>query len=790
MAPISFSFVLPVLLRWAAAEQVCSSDEACSTHAVSKALLQTVHKNTTGLHSVEMSEIEENRSKGCGMGVSGVCVATMDWKHELANMAPGSSANFFNTFLKVWDDASPTTGTIFCMGDREGSWIVSNTYGQSGTLYDSFQGLTYLRNLFIAPDDTQTWGTVGLYMGLFCPAGSSVDQYTELKVGFAFNKCGSGVNFMLSISADTMECFADKFAPGLSRLAGLVPELSIGISIDRKLSKTVTLAHGDGDSIRVGDITLKAHLAMSTTVRFSIGQLIGIDDTIGDLLAGDLQVQLALAYDGSEDLVSALTRLTSSDLGDALPDLVGGFASAYHVGPPAAALLLQQSGAAPEVVSMVERMQRSTTMLSVTGYVTLALAGASQGFLPDMSFQLAQVNMMLRTGPAESSEDTDYAESHLPGLYFYLSVDLGAFVETIVSTVLGQVGGLLDAVGANVDGGISLTANQGIGFFVNTAGIGFYTQAKVSGSTTEIKCVFKFGNGKLKCKARLGWAELFLQSGKYVVRKISNFAGSGAQEIAEFYANAVGGNGQKFSRFFVNRGKKVAQKVKCKLSNLLGGSCGKSGGTPSSCGDGTEYVIKNEQDRCLQVSPDCFEPESDGKVYFYRRNCVPSFDECTHLSSSYATQMQSFWWFTRDRYLCNEYMHNMYFGDIGDPDGNPKCIRLHDQKVYFDRDNPTPFHIAKKSTERFRVAFYGVTGPYGQVCFQSSSAGSYLNQGRRRRRYWQEVHVRGYDGGRRRRRCDKGGASAMRIYQKLEPGNGHNYEKENGDAQFLRNCAR
>ena len=97
-----------------------------------------------------------------------------------------------------------------------------------------------------------------------------------------------------------------------------------------------------------------------------------------------------------------------------------------------------------QVVSMVERMQRSTTMLSVTGYVTLALAGASQGILPefwletnrwsqcsdinlsrhpspsfrevlsilqyrpwaqDMSFQLAQVNMMLRTGPAESSED-------------------------------------------------------------------------------------------------------------------------------------------------------------------------------------------------------------------------------------------------------------------------------------------------------------------------------------------------------------------------------------------------
>lgn len=788
MASISISFVLPMLLCWAAAEEACSGEAACSA-AVSKALLQTSSKNISGPShlAADLSQSVGNRSMGCGMGVSGVCVATMDWQYELASMAPGSSANYFNAFLRVWSDATPLTGTIFCMGDREGSWVVSNTYGQNQGLYDSFQGLTYLRNLFIDPDDSQTWGTVGLYMGLFCPSGTSVDQYTELKVGFAFNKCNSGVNFMLSISADTIECFADKFAPVISRLAGMVPELSFGISVDRKLSKTMTLAHGDGDAIRIDDITLKPHLAMSTTVRFSIGQLLGMDDTIGDLLAGDLQAQFAVAYDGSENLLAALTWMAAADVSDALPDLVGGFASAYHLGPAAAALLLEQSGAASQVVSMVEGMQRSTSMLSVTGYLTLALAAPSNGILPDMSFQVFQVNMMLRTGPAQSSQDSEEAESHLPGLYFYLSADLGSFVESIVDAILGQIGGLLDVAGADTSGGISLTASQGIGFFVNTAGIGFYTEAKLAGSNTEIKCVFKFGNKKFRCKARLGWAELFLQNGKYVVQKISNFAGSGAQQVAEFFTSDVGGRGDKFGRNVVSKGKKVANRVKCKLSNLLGGSCGRSGGTPSSCGDGTEYVIKNEQDRCLKVSPDCFGPESDGKIYFYRRNCVPTFDECTHTSSSYATQMQNFWWFTRDRYLCNEYMHNMYFGDISDPDNNPKCLRLENQKVWFS-NSPTPFHISKKSTERFRVAFHDVTGPYGQVCFQSSSAGGFLNQGRRRRRYWQEVYVRGYDGGRRRRRCDKDGAKKMRIYQKLEPGNGQNYEKENGDAQFLKNC--
>ncbi|CAK9104298.1 Uncharacterized protein SCF082_LOCUS48679 [Durusdinium trenchii] len=732
------------------------------------------------------------------MGTGGQCYTNTDWKHKLANLLAGGSSNFFDTFFKVWDDLSPSAGWIFCWGDRSGSWIVGNTYGTSGSLYDSYQGLTYLRNLFIDPQDSQDWGTVGLYMGFFCPAGSSVDQFTELKAGFAFNKCDSGLNFMLSISADTMECFADKFAPGLSRLAGLVPELSLGISVDRKLSKSVLLAHGDGDDIRVNGVTplggfirIKPHLAMSITARLSVGQLVGADDTIGDILAGDLQMQVALGFDGSENVVSALNWLSSSDLGDSLPDLLGGAASAYYVGPAAAAAGLRQAGASSQVVSLVEGMQRATLVQSVTGYVTFALSGVSNGILPDMSFQLTQVNLMLRSGPASSNEDTNVAESHLPGMYFYLSSDLGSFVQTIVRTVLGQVGGLLDVIGVNVDSGISLTANQGIGFFVNTAGLGFITTVNVGNSATTVRCAFKFGNQKLKCKARLGWAELFLQSGKYVVNKINNFAGSGAQEVATFFKENVGGNGAKFAKSVVNKGKKVANKIKCKLSNLLGGKCGKSGGSPSSCGDGTEYVIKNEQDRCFMV---CFEARDEARVFsvsiaseVYWRDCRPAFDECTHTSSSYAEQMKSFWYFTKDKFLCNEYLNNMYFADISDPDNNPKCIRLIDQTVVFS-NSPTRIHIAKKSTERFRIAFDGVTGPYGQVCFQSSSAGSFLNQGRRRRRYWQQTYVRGYDGGRRRRRCDKDGANKMRIYQKLEPGNGGNYEKENGDQQFHNGC--
>ena len=96
--PAAWMFsILSVLVCWAAAEQACPAE---AHRSVTKALLQT-HKNSAGVYSVEKSQSDQNRSTGCGMGVAGECVATMDWRHMLASLAPGSSANFFNTFLKA-----------------------------------------------------------------------------------------------------------------------------------------------------------------------------------------------------------------------------------------------------------------------------------------------------------------------------------------------------------------------------------------------------------------------------------------------------------------------------------------------------------------------------------------------------------------------------------------------------------------------------------------------------------------------------------------------------------------
>ena len=65
---------------------------------------------------------------------------------------------------------------------------------------------------------------------------------------------------------------------------------------------------------------------------------------------------------------------------------------------------------ATQVIELVEGIQKATSMLSVTGYLTLELSVPSNGILPDMSFQVAQLSMMLRTGPG-SGQDSCFGTS-------------------------------------------------------------------------------------------------------------------------------------------------------------------------------------------------------------------------------------------------------------------------------------------------------------------------------------------------------------------------------------------
>eukprot|EP00931_Biecheleriopsis_adriatica_P020448 TRINITY_DN13664_c0_g3_i1.p1 TRINITY_DN13664_c0_g3~~TRINITY_DN13664_c0_g3_i1.p1 ORF type:complete len:401 (-),score=39.53 TRINITY_DN13664_c0_g3_i1:315-1403(-) len=362
---------------------------------------------------------------------------------------------------------------------------------------------------------------------------------------------------------------------------------------------------------------------------------------------------------------------------------------------------------------------------------------------------------------------------------------MASLLNSVIDTILGQLGGVLDIIGVDASSPISFSASMGVGFFVTLDSLGFGAELKLGGKSTEFKCIFEYSSQKLKCEHDNNWLQLFLQSGRWVVQKINSFAGNVIEDVAEFFQDTTGQVGKKFNKEVVGRGKKVADRVKCKAKKILGGKCKKSGGTPSSCGDGTEYVIRSDDNKCLQASNGCYVSTPSAEFNFDSSSCYPVWGDCLWHDGRYEVQMRAFWFFTKSRYMCNEYMNQMYFGNYPDADSNPKCIvvDMNAQSLKFNSSSssstPTRFDIRKKSTERFKISMHDL-GDYCLNSYRGDSLGG--NQ-------W-KVPLRGFSGGRRRRRCDKGGAKVLKIYQKLNPGDGTRYETENGDAQFTNNCNR
>ena len=292
--------------------------------------------------------------------------------------------------------------------------------------------------------------------------------------------------------------------------------------------------------------------------------------------------------------------------------------------------------------------------------------------------------------------------------------------------------------------------------------------------------------------AKQGWdgAELFLQSGKYVVRKINNFGGSGAQEIAEFYTDSVGGNGEKFARSIVNKGKKVTQKVKCKISNLLGGSCGKSGGTPSSCGRWHwvchQKISRTNASRYLQIASSLNLMErstiTEGIV------CPPLMNALT-FSSSYAKQMQSFWWFYK-RSLLVQWVHAQHalWWHPGSGQQTPNVLSWKMRRLSSPgsqhpstlqrsplRGSELHFMVSQVRMDRFASKHLRL------VPIWTKGVGV-VATGKKSMFVAMMADVADDDATRMEpKRCG---------YTRKNQEMGKNYEKENGDAQFQRNCNR
>ena len=139
--------------------------------------------------------------------------------------------------------------------------------------------------------------------------------------------------------------------------------------------------------------------------------------------------------------------------------------------------------------------------------------------------------------------------------------------------------------------------------------------------------------------------------------------------------------------------------------------------------------------------------------------------------------MQGLWFFTKDRYLCNEYMRNKFFyNEVYDnPDMNPQCIRTDGAHLTFNASSSTdPGTLCiKKKTKRSWPAF--------ELNFDNSDKCLTINEGPSVGNGQNKVKVTN--------KCNSDQAEKFRMSQKKEPADGSVYEVEREDTQFKSQCA-
>ena len=153
--------------------------------------------------------------------------------------------------------------------------------------------------------------------------------------------------------------------------------------------------------------------------------------------------------------------------------------------------------------------------------ITLALAGQTQGLLPDLGpYQLGLGTLYATTYPATLAS----GQNLKAGVYIYVRANniLPALISDIVSPVLNKVSGILNLIlkefGLSVSNIIGRLTPFGksekneFGFMVNTQEISLLVQTTVgalttvipSSSTISLQCTFKYNGPKFSCKLNLG----------------------------------------------------------------------------------------------------------------------------------------------------------------------------------------------------------------------------------------------------------------------------------------------
>jgi hypothetical protein len=431
------------------------------------------------IHNREGNFLSSNTQLTCRnsiMGFQGMCLS--DASKILKGVYPAHAQKSMSFLMPIITMSTKLLGLDFCVGDYNGSQIGENARLGRMTCGD-----------FPIGDDDK-YGVVAAYInGVPCGSPQTVAACV------AFDTCGT---VAFSINGGVMACAAATTGIGaiISPLSGIVDNIHLGFSLNRRFEKSFTVLVRNGNSLVTKEITTKAHFYLGLNLALPLDFIKIGKKSLKDIF--DLRLSSIFLVDLGPRIGNTLTQLVDT-MTSGKPD----------------------KNFAKNILSI-----GSELTVEMKGKLALKLEDLTKGLLDDIELDLGQANAYItRNLPGNATG--------LPaGVYLYLQSDILKNLISIVENLLSDFGPILKQI-KFIKKAIPKSESY-MGLFITTEAMGI--SMSLAGNT--IKCMFIYDKNKGSCSFNSSIFSAFIDGAKWVVKEAKEFFDNTGKEIVSFTRGA------------------------------------------------------------------------------------------------------------------------------------------------------------------------------------------------------------------------------------------------------------
>jgi hypothetical protein len=429
-----------------------------------------------------------------GFGFDGICLGEAA---ELINFSVPDQIkdNWENNIMPILSRATESLPFDACLGDFDGNVLLDD----QGKL-NSFQCHS------IPYEKSTTMGVFGFNLKNL-PCGTP----TDFQMCLTFDRCGTvGV----AVNGGSLKCLA--FATGIgaliSEVGSMIDYISFSFSLNKKLTQILEVPAFVNNEFRVKQVQTKGHfyLGMGLTLPGDFLKIGGIQ--LDKFFKISVSASLLIDFGNTISTVQSIVKDITNNKGDGL--------------------------------SIVQKIMKSGAEVSLRGEgnVKINLESLTKGVIPNLSFNVGSLDILITAGGGESGLPT--------GLYIRLNVNVVKNLFDLLKKISSHFAGIMNAVGSflkldkigDVEGSLAITS----------VGLGF----EFKGAMLSILCYYRIDTKKGSCKFNSSIFTMLLDAGKWVIKQAKKLFEDSGKEIMRVKAK-VG----KFAYLTAKEALKIASKA-------------------------------------------------------------------------------------------------------------------------------------------------------------------------------------------------------------------------------------